>query len=281
VSVVLVTALFALILAFILGLALGFFKQFFAVEQDPLIGQIREILPGANCGACGFPGCDGYAAAVASKQAGPSSCSVGGSEVAEKLAALVGGSADVSSSAAVVACRGTRDKALLKGEYRGVQSCRAAKISAGGIKRCTWGCQGFGDCVKVCKFGALSIGEGGVPVVDYSRCIGCKACASECPQHIIRIIPKDLKGAVPLCSNLNVLKTMVARNCKAGCIKCELCVKNCPEQCIRMANGIPVVDYAACTSCGTCVTKCPIKVMKLIQNDVVSPKTAVEKAAAS
>jgi RnfABCDGE-type electron transport complex B subunit len=280
-SIVLITALFALTLAFALGLALGFFKQFFAVEQDPLIGRIREILPGANCGACGFPGCDGYAAAIAAKEAGPSKCSVGGQEVAGKLAALIGGSAEVTPMVAVVACRGTRDKALLKGEYLGVRSCRAAKIAAGSVKRCTWGCQGFGDCVKACQFGALSLGPGGIPVVDYSRCTGCKACASECPQHIIRVTPKDLKGPLPLCSNLNVLKSQVARNCKAGCIKCELCVKNCPEQCIKMANGIPVVDYAKCTGCGTCTVKCPVKVMKLMQDDVVFPKAADEKAAAS
>jgi RnfABCDGE-type electron transport complex B subunit len=266
-SIVLTTALFALVLAFILGAALGFFKQFFAVRQDPLISQIRECLPGANCGACGYPGCDGNAAAVASRQTDINRCSVGGIEAANKLAALVGGSADVKPVAAVITCRGAEDKALLKGKYLGVKSCRAAKISTGSIKRCSWGCQGFGDCLKVCKFGALSMGEKGLPVVDYSKCTGCKACMAECPQHIIRAVPKDVIGAIPLCSNLNVLKAMVARNCKAGCIKCELCVKNCPEGCIKMANGIPVVDYSKCTACGTCTEKCPIKVMKLLKRD--------------
>jgi Na+-translocating ferredoxin:NAD+ oxidoreductase RNF subunit RnfB len=269
-SIVLITALFALALAFVLGTALGFFKQFFAVPEDPLVARIRECLPGANCGACGYPGCDGYAAAVASGQADINRCSAGGKETAEKLAAVAGGgSAKVTPVIAVVACRGAADKALLKGLYVGVQSCRAAKISTGSIKRCSWGCQGFGDCVKVCKFGALSMG-GGLPVVDYARCTGCKACMAECPQHIIRAVPKDAIAAIPLCSNLNVLKTMVARNCKAGCIKCELCVKNCPEGCIKMANGIPVVDYAKCTGCGTCTAKCPIKVMKLIQRDLAA-----------
>jgi Na+-translocating ferredoxin:NAD+ oxidoreductase RNF subunit RnfB len=264
-SIVLITALFALALAFVLGTALGFFKQFFAVQEDPVIAQIRGCLPGANCGACGYPGCDGYAAAVASGQADINRCSAGGKETAEKLAALTGGSAKVTPVIAVVACRGTTDKALLKGLYVGVQSCRAAKISTGSIKRCSWGCQGFGDCVRVCKFGALSMGENGLPVVDYAACTGCKACMAECPQHIIRAVPKDAVAAIPLCSNLNVLRTMVAKNCKAGCIKCELCVKNCPEGCIKMVNGIPVVDYATCTACGTCTEKCPIKVMKLIR----------------
>jgi RnfABCDGE-type electron transport complex B subunit len=263
-SIVLTTALVSLVIAFALGLALGFFKEFFAVKEDPLIGQIREALPGANCGACGFPGCDAYAASVAKGSAGINACSAGGQAVAEKIAGLVGGSADVKPMVAVMACRGDHETAKLKGEYIGVKSCRAAKISTGSIKRCLWGCQGFGDCVHVCKFGALSLGKDGLPHVDAAKCTGCRACANECPQHIIWVIPRDLKGARPLCSNLNVNKAMVGKNCKHGCIKCEICVKNCPEQCIRMANGIPVVDNSKCTSCGTCVAKCPIKVMALI-----------------
>ena len=269
-NIVLITALFALGLAFILGLALGFFKEFFAVKEDPLAGQIRAVLPGANCGACGFPGCDGYAAAIAKGEAGVNKCTAGGQSVAEQLAALAGGSADVKPMLAVLACRGARGKALLKGEYIGVKSCRAAKISTGSIKRCTWGCQGFGDCVKACKFGALSMGGDGLPLIDATKCTGCKACSNECPQHIIWIIPRDLKGARPVCSNLNVNKAMVAKNCKNGCIKCEICVKSCPEQCIKIAadiyiRGVPAVDNSKCTSCGTCVAKCPVKVMALIQ----------------
>ena len=270
-TIVLITALFALVLAFILGLALGFFKQFFAVEEDPLVGQVRMCLPGANCGACGFPGCDGYAAAVAKGSAGINSCSVGGQTVAEQLAALVGGAADVKPVVAVLACSGTRDKSKLKGEYVGVKSCRAAKISTGSIKGCSWGCQGFGDCVKVCKFDALHMGEDGLPHVDIDRCTGCKACVNECPQHILWAISRDLKGAITLCSNRNVNKAMVARYCKAGCIKCEMCVRSCPEKCIKMVNGIPVVDYTKCTSCGTCIAKCPVKVMKLVERDVFVP----------
>jgi RnfABCDGE-type electron transport complex B subunit len=262
-SIVLITAIFALALAFVLGTTLGFFKNFFAVKEDPIVHEIRAILPGANCGACGFPGCDGYAAAVAEKKADISLCTVGGQSVAEQLSALVGGAAEIKPVAAVLACQGTRDKAMLKGTYIGVKSCRAAVISTGSIKLCAWGCQGFGDCVKVCKFNALSMGGDGLPKVNPDRCTGCKLCMAECPQHLLRAIPRELKGALPLCSNLNVNKAKVAKNCKAGCIKCELCVKNCPELCIKMVNGIPAVDYAKCTSCGICVNKCPIKLIKL------------------
>ena len=265
-SIVLLTAIVALALAFTLGTALGFFKQIFAVAEDPLAGQIREALPGANCGACGYPGCDGFASALAKAQAPANGCPVGGQGVAKQLAALVGGSAELVPKVAVLACRGTHEKAKLKGQYIGVKSCRAARISTGSIKGCSWGCQGFGDCEKVCKFDAIHVGGDGLPHIDPVKCTGCKACANECPQHIIWVIPKDLTGARPLCSNLNVNKAMVARNCKNGCIKCELCVKNCPEACIKMANGIPVVDNTKCTSCGVCVEKCPPKVMALVQS---------------
>ncbi|MDR3170858.1 MAG: RnfABCDGE type electron transport complex subunit B [Treponema sp.] len=265
-NIVLITALFAVLLAFVLGLALGFFKEFFKVEEDPLKGKVREALPGANCGACGFPGCDGYAGAVASGQAEINRCSVGGAAVAKQLSALMGVSgASVVPVIGVLACQGSKDHARLKGEYAGLQTCRGAKLSAGGTKLCAWGCLGFGDCVKSCQFGALSMGANGLPQIDTQLCKGCKGCMAECPQQLIQVLPMDRKGAVTLCSNRNPLKAQVKKTCDVGCIKCELCVKNCPEKCITMENGIPKVDYAKCTSCGTCVAKCPMKVLKVVQ----------------
>jgi Na+-translocating ferredoxin:NAD+ oxidoreductase RNF subunit RnfB len=267
-SIIVTTAIFAAALAFVLGAALGFFRQFFAVAQDPLTGQIREILPGANCGACGYPGCDAYAGAVAKREAGISSCSVGGPAVAERLAALVGGDASVVSVVAVLACQGSIDRAPVKGEYTGVRTCRGAKLSTGGTKLCAWGCLGFGDCAAVCTFGALSMGENGLPRIDKAKCTGCKVCIEECPQGVLCGAPRDQKGAFTFCSNRNPVKAMVMKTCKAGCIKCELCVKNCPEGCIVMDNGIPKVDYDKCTSCGICVSKCPTKVLKLLRDAV-------------
>ena len=262
--IIVITALFALILAFILGLALGFFREFFAVPEDPLKGQVRECLPGANCGACGFPGCDGYAAAVAAGTAEINRCSVGGKATAEKLAALMGGDASVTPLVAVLACQGSKEHAPLKGEYWGIPTCRGAKLSAGGTKLCSWGCLGYGDCSKVCQFGALHIGADGLPHIDGLKCTGCKRCVAECPKQLLRDIPKDRKGAMPLCSNRNPIKTMVKKTCKAGCIKCGVCVKNCPEKCITLDKGIPLVDYTKCTSCGTCAAKCPAKVFKVL-----------------
>jgi Na+-translocating ferredoxin:NAD+ oxidoreductase RNF subunit RnfB len=263
-NIIIITAIFAALLALVLGVALGFFREFFAVEQDPLIGLVREALPGANCGACGFPGCDGYAAAVAAKKAGTGSCTVGGKAVAEKLASLLGGEAvQIVPIVSVLACQGSREHAPLKGEYTGIPTCRGAKLSAGGTKSCAWGCLGYGDCAAVCKFGALSIGVTGLPIIDTEKCTGCKVCITECPQQLLRDVPRDRQGAMALCSNRNPVKAMVLKTCKKGCIKCELCVKNCPEKCIVMENGIPLVDYSKCTSCGTCVEKCPTKVLQL------------------
>ena len=270
-SVVVITAAFAAIIAFILGTALGFFRDFFAVPSDPLADSIREALPGANCGACGFPGCDNYAAAIAAGKAGISSCTVGGPSVAKKLAGITGKTGDsVQQIAAVLACQGSCLHAPQKGIYTGLATCRGAKLSAGGTKLCSWGCLGFGDCVKVCTFGALSFNsEKGLPVIDYAKCTGCRMCMTECPQGIIKGIPRDQKGALTLCSNRNPVRQMVAKTCKIACIKCGLCVKNCPQQCIDLGSHIPVVDYAKCTSCGTCAEKCPTKVFKIIERDIL------------
>lgn len=285
-NIILVTAIFALVLAFVIGLLLGFFKDFFRVETDPMIEKVREALPGLNCGACGFPGCDGYAAAVAGRTTELTRCTPGGKAVAEKLGELMGMNASSEDIVPVLACQGTKDHAPLKGEYIGVQTCRAAKLSAGGTKLCAWGCLGFGDCTKVCAFDALHMEADGLPHVDYDKCVGCGKCIEECPQGILKKVPKDRIGSMVICSNHNPVKAMVRKTCTVGCIKCEICVKNCPEKCITMVNGIPEVDYSKCTSCGVCVAKCPTKVFKMLQYDVIvgdtiGSKRPVEPAAAA
>ncbi len=276
-NIIIVTAIFAVGLAFSLGLALGFFQEFFKVERDPLIDTVRAALPGANCGACGYPGCDGYAEAVAGRLCEVTRCSVGGKTTAEALAKIMGVNAQAEDVVAVLACQGVKDKAPLKGEYVGVPSCRAAKLSAGGTKLCAWGCLGYGDCVSVCQFDAIHMGDDALPHVDYDKCTGCGLCIAECPQQILKRVPRNRVGSMVLCSNRNPLKAMVMKTCKVGCIKCELCVKNCPEHCITMENGIPMTDYSKCTSCGVCVDKCPTKVYKMIQFDVIIGETIGQK----
>jgi Na+-translocating ferredoxin:NAD+ oxidoreductase RNF subunit RnfB len=265
--VVLVTAVFSALLAFILGAALGVFRKLFAVQEDPLFSRIRGILPGANCGACGYPGCDAYAGALASGNAGPGACSVGGKETAERLSAVTGLSAQLISTVTVLACQGSSLHTVKRGLYTGLESCRGAKL-AGGTKLCAWGCLGYGDCVKKCGFGALSLGDKGLPRVDYAKCTGCRLCIAECPQQVLKGIPRGQKGALVLCSNRNSNRQQVSRGCKIACIKCGLCARNCPQQCIDLSGNIPVVNYAKCTSCGACAEKCPAKVFKILERDL-------------
>jgi Na+-translocating ferredoxin:NAD+ oxidoreductase RNF subunit RnfB len=258
-----ITAGFAAALAFVLGTALGFFKELFFVPEDPLKSRIREALPGANCGGCGFPGCDGYAAEVAAG-GDLTRCTAGGKATADLLAEIMGTSAgEVVPMVSVRCCLGGKDIAVKRGIYTGLETCRGAKL-AGGTKLCAWGCIGFGDCAAVCKFGALSLGEDGRPVVDRSVCTGCKVCVAECPQGILRVVPRDKKITLTLCSNRNPLRAAIRKTCRVGCIKCGICVKNCPEQCIVLDDGIPVVDNGKCTLCGTCEQKCPTKVIRIV-----------------
>ena len=264
-SLVIITAVCAFALAFILGTALGFFRDFFAVPQNPAIDRIRELLPGANCGGCGFPGCDNFAAAIAAGSAGSAVCTAGGPGVAEKISALTGASGgNAESMVSVLACRGSLSRAGFKGTYSGVQSCRGAKISSGGTKLCSFACMGFGDCVSACKFGAIAMGADGLPVISYAKCNGCGMCAKECPQGLLKLIPAGRKGALALCSNKSPVKQGLIKSCSAACTACGLCVKNCPQRCISLETHIPVIDYSKCDSCGLCAEKCPTGVLKIL-----------------
>ncbi len=280
VIVILITFAFSAILAFVLGGALALFQDIFKVARDPKVDEVRAALPGVNCGGCGYPGCDGYAEAVAAGNAPVTKCAPGGKDAADKLSSIMGVSASTEPVVAVLLCQGTKAVAPDKGEYVGIPTCRASKLSTASVKLCAYGCQGFGDCVKVCKFDALSMGADGLPHVDYDKCTGCGMCAQECPQLLFAMTPKARVGSVVLCSNRSVVKASVMRNCKVGCIKCEACVKACPEQCIAMVNGIPVTDYAKCTNCGACVEKCPTKCYQLLC-DVKAGTKAVKAAPAA
>jgi RnfABCDGE-type electron transport complex B subunit len=275
IAIILYTIGVSAVIAFVIGIALAFFNKKFKVERDPKIDEVRQALPGANCGGCGFPGCDGYAEAVATGRAPVNKCSAGGSATAAALAKIMGIEATAEDKVAVLLCQGAIDKTVSKGEYNGIQTCRAAKLSTGSVKTCSWSCQGFGDCVNVCKFDALAMGEDGLPHVNYDNCTGCGLCVEECPQKILTLVPRDRVGSIVLCSNRSTVKASVIKTCKVGCIKCELCVKSCPEGAITMVNGIPVTDYSKCTSCGICVEKCPTKSYKMLEVDVFGTKKLV------
>lgn len=250
-------------LALILGFLLGFFKKVFFVETDPTVARVRECLPGANCGGCGYPGCDGFAQAVASGEAPANGCTAGGKETAEKVGKVMGVKTSVVETIAVLACQGSKEHAAIKGFYTGVQTCRAAKLSTNSNKMCAWACQGLGDCVAVCQFDALHMGEDGLPHVDEEKCTGCGMCIEACPQNLLVKFSKEDKGAFARCSNRNPNKPQILKACKVGCIKCGKCVRACQVDAIHLVDGIPIVDYTKCTSCGDCVAACPTHVLTL------------------
>lgn len=262
--IILYTALVAVVLAFVLGFLLGFFKKVFYVQEDPLQGKIRAALPGANCGGCGFPGCDGYAAAVAKGKSSVDGCSAGGKQTAQKLAEIMGVQSSAEEQIAILACQGSKEHAFLKGEYIGISTCAGAKQSIGGTKMCAWGCIGFGDCVEACRFDAIHIAESGLPEIDKQKCTGCGMCVKTCPQHLLARIPVERKGSIALCSNRSQNKPSIIKQCKSGCIKCGKCERTCKQGAIKLVDGIPVTDYTKCIACGECVAGCPTKVLFLL-----------------
>ncbi len=265
---ILLTVAVSLGVAFILGLLLGLFKKIFAVKVDPKIQAIQDVLSGGNCGGCGFAGCAAFAAAVVKGEAEPNGCVAGGPSVAEKVAQIMGVSVSAKRMVTILACKGTNACASPRGTYNGIKTCAAAAMSVNGTKDCSFGCIGFGDCVDSCGFDGIFMGKDGIPVVDYSKCVGCGKCAKACPKHLFSIINAETKGSIALCSNRSDNKPSIKKNCSVGCIKCGICEKKCPEKCLTVTNGIPVVDYTKCTSCGICISSCPDKVLDLIQNVV-------------
>ncbi|HHY44345.1 MAG TPA: RnfABCDGE type electron transport complex subunit B [Firmicutes bacterium] len=245
----------------VIGLLLAVAAQKFKVETDPKVTEIISVLPGANCGGCGFPGCAALAEAISEGKAPVNACVVGGKNVADLVAKIMGVAAgDVEPSVAVVYCQGNCDNAVIAAEYQGVEDCHALH-ALGGTKKCSYSCLGLGSCVKACVFDAIHMGEDGIPVVDREKCTGCGACAKACPRGIIELVPASKKVHI-LCRSYD--KGPVTRkNCKVGCIACQACVRSCPQKTIFMDRGtLAKIDYTNCDNCGICVTKCPVKTIK-------------------
>lgn len=239
-----------------LGLGLAVSDRWLAVEIDPRVSAVRAALPGTNCGACGFPGCDGAAAAVAKGDAPAAVCVAGGQNVANAVAAVMGIEAGiVEKKVALVFCQGGEGRGVVKYRYAGAPDCRAAVLVAGGPKACPYGCVGLGNCTRVCPSDAIALGADGIPVVDPAKCTGCGLCVAECPKKVIRLVP-DAKRYHIRCSSRD-RGPAVKKVCSVGCIACTLCVKHCPAGAIAMEHFLAVMDYGKCIHAGECQRKCP------------------------
>lgn len=233
----------------------------FGVKEDEKFTEIREALPGANCGACGYTGCDGYAKALSSdKSVKTNLCIPGGDSVAAEIAGILGvAPADVIEQVAIVHCNGDCENSPEVAHYEGSGTCKAAKQLYGGAGACNYGCLGFGDCTVACQYDAIRV-IGGIARVDPKRCTGCGLCAKACPNSIISIVDA-LKTVAVKCSNKE--KGAVARKqCKVSCIGCMKCQKTCPHDAIHVENNLARIDYEKCTSCGACTEVCPTGCIK-------------------
>lgn len=250
---VLILSAIAVLCALLLTLA----SIFFAVKEDERAVAIRDCLPGANCGACGFSGCDGYAKALSEGTTDQTNlCVPGGDAAARSIAKILGvEAADVVERVAYVACNGTCDADGRKFEYEGPATCKAANMNYSGDRYCTYACLGYGDCAAVCPHDAICI-ENGVAHVDPRRCVGCGICTRACPNHLIHLV-NDTVRVVVKCSNHD--KGAVTRkNCSNGCIGCGKCERACPSGAIRVEDNLATINYDLCTGCGICRSVCPV-----------------------
>lgn len=236
----------------------------FAVYEDPRLGQVTALLPGANCGGCGYPGCSGMASAlVKGADAGSLDglyCPVGGAEVMGQVADLLGMAvANTEPKVAVVRCNGTCELRPRIAEYSGLRTCTAMNSCGAGETGCGYGCLGCGDCVSACSFGAIKINdETGLPEVDEDKCTACGACVNACPRHIIELRKRGVKNRRVYVRCVNKDRGAAAmKACKAACIGCGKCEKECNFGAITIQGNLSYIDPDKCRLCRKCVEVCP------------------------
>lgn len=258
-AIIMATVVVAAVGLFI-GLFLGVAGKKFEIEVDEREVAVREALPGNNCGGCGFPGCDGLAAAIAKGEAPVNGCPVGGEAVGKIIAGIMGQEAvETARQTAFVKCIGTCEKTKENYKYTGVEDCEmSAFVPGGGAKACSYGCLGFGSCVKVCPFDAIHIVEG-VALVDKEKCKACGKCVAKCPRHLIELVPYEQQIFVGCSSHAK--GKAVTGACDVGCIGCKKCEKVCQANAITVTDFCAHIDYTKCTGCGECAKECPRQII--------------------
>jgi electron transport complex protein RnfB len=256
-STVYITLIVLAGLGIVFGIALAIVAARFVVKVDPKVEKVRETLPGANCGACGFAGCMGYAEAVAANpDVAVSLCAPGKAAVAEKIAEITGKKAEkMDPKIARVFCQGGRSLSQRKFIYTGVQDCTAAVLAAGGDKSCDYGCLGYATCMRACPFDAIRMSPDNLPLIDPEKCTACGKCVAACPKQVIELALAS-KAVVISCHSRDK-GADTKKKCQVGCIACSMCVKTCPVDAIKIENNHARIDHAKCIVCGLCVRKCP------------------------
>lgn len=245
-----------------IGLACGTMllvaSKFFSVPLDERVGELIQLLPGANCGACGFAGCAQYAKGLIAGAASSDACRVLDQEKSASIASLLGvegGGAERTK--AVLRCQGGEGIAQKGSDFMGLTTCRAAALFFGGDKDCPYACLGFGDCVEVCPFQAISRGKNGLVAIDPTKCTGCGKCIGECPKGMLHLVPERSEVIVACLSKDRAKR--VNQACKKGCIACRRCEKACPVKAISVEDNLARIDFQLCDNCGLCVEACPTK----------------------
>ena len=258
-EIIIITTLVLTAIGLIVGVGLVFTGNKFRVEVDERETAVRECLPGNNCGACGFAGCDAMAAAIVKGEAPVNGCPVGGGPVAQKIGEVMGVTAEAEErKVAFVRCKGSCEVTHNQGNYVGIKDCRSAVLSGINVTECDYGCLGFGSCAAVCPQNAIQVKDG-VAIVNRKKCVGCGLCVKACPKGLIELIPSSKRVAVQ-CSNKDK-GPLVKKVCSAGCIGCSLCVRQCEHDAVTVENNLAHINYVNCVQCGKCAEKCPVKVI--------------------
>ena len=277
-NTIVLTIVILTLVGLVLALVLFWVAKKFKVEEDPRIDEVEKVMPGANCGGCGFAGCRAFAdAAVKAPNLDSMYCPVGGDNVMKKVAGILGYEVKAHApKVAVVRCSGSCAYRPKTNVYDGVRSCKVKAALYSGDTGCPYGCLGCADCVEACQFGAISMDpETGLPVVDESRCTSCGACVKACPKGIIELRNKGPRSMRVFVSCVNQDKGGVARKaCSVACIGCGKCAKVCPHGAITVENNLAYIDFTKCKLCKKCVAECPTGAIHAVNFPVIPAKPA-------